>query len=141
MKYIITYTIVSTIFETIYLIISIKKGLKKFKQKPEYEYLKAFIQQLFLSAPMKRAKEMFWNWYTIPFVLTPIFIFVCQFLFPLSLFGLIKKSLGIKTKLQKESEAEEKSIEESKKKHDEWMKTEGDMNPIIEEPNFDEEIK
>ncbi len=144
MVYLIAYVIISVIFESIYIYVSFKKGLKKFKQNPNYEQFKAFYQALFSSASMMLLKTKFWNWYTISFVITPLFIFVCPFLFPSSLFSVLKKSVGYKSELEKKAEIEEKSMEEARKKSEEFMKNEGDMNPIepdFEIPDIDQEIK
>ena len=135
MKYLITYIVIAVIFQTIYTIISYKKALKKFKQKHEYDFLKHFYEDFFSSPSMRSLKLKIWNWYTIMFVFIPMSIFICQFLFPFSLLSIIKKLLGYKSKLQKEVDIEEKEMDEASKKHDEFMRTESDINPNMEEIN------
>lgn len=147
MIYLIAYIIISVVVQSIYLVVSFRKGLKKFKQKPEYEHYKAFYKSLMSSASMMLLKTKIWNWYTISFVITPLFIFICPFLLPSTLFTLLKKSVGYKSNLEIKAETEEKLMDEASAKSKEWMKNEGDMNPIIEEPinidkpDFNEEIK
>jgi len=140
MKYLIAYIIIAVIFEAIYFVVSFKKGLKKFKQKPEYEQYKAFYKSLMSSASMMLLKTKIWNWYTVSFVMIPLFIFVSPFLFPSSLFSLIKKMFGYKSKLEKKAEVEEKLSEEASIKAKEWMKNEGDMNHVDEEIIINEPI-
>ena len=133
MKYLIIYAVIAVIFEAIYIYIEFKKGLNKLKQKPEYEHYKSFYKAIFSTASMMLLKSKIWNWYTITFVFIPLFIFVSPFLFPSSLFSLIKKVFGYKSKLENKADIEEKLSEEASIKAKEWMENEGDINPFINE--------
>ena len=129
-KLIILYIVVSVIYNVIGFIIAYKQLMNKIEG---IDVLKGMKQMFLQSAQIKLLKSKIWNWYTILFLGVPLFIFISPFLFPLSLFKLIKKTFGYKSKLQKESEIEEKLMQDSQKKSEEFMKNEGDINPFINE--------
>ncbi len=138
MEYLIAYIILSVVFESIYLFFGIKNFKNKLKLKPEYAQYTSIYYALLERPSIQLLKQRLWNWYTITFIFTPLFIILSPFLLPPSLFSLIKKLFGYKSKLEKEAEIEEKSAEEARIRAEEWMKNEGDMNPPFDETFFNE---
>lgn len=139
MKYLIAYVIIAVIFESIYLIISWKKSKKEIEKKEQIKVFLNVMKRIYSqSASIKALKEKIWNWYTIPLVITPLFIIVASLIFPFTLFTVTRKGLGIKTELEKKAEVERKLMDEAQKKSEEFMKNEGECCiPVIE----GEEIK
>ncbi len=61
-----------------------------------------------------------------------LYIILCPILFLISFKNLFKKAIGYKSKLEKKAEEEARLFEESKKQSEEFMKTEGFINPNVE---------
>lgn len=141
MKLFIIYWIFAVLFETIYLYFGWQRAKKQLLANTGIQMFVSIAKQ---NANYQSLKRKIWNPYTIIFVAIPLGIIVSPFLLPLSLFSLVKKIIGYKTKLEKAAEEERKRFEESEKKHKEWMEKEGDINPFDftkEEKPIDVDIK
>lgn len=123
------YWIIAIVFETIYVYVSFKIEWKKVKKKEEqYSTVIAIIKAYKEQATYKLLWKKIFN----PITYVAVYILFCitsPIFFPFSLFKLIRKMFGYKTKLEKQSEIENQKAEEARKRHEEWMKTEGDMMP------------
>lgn len=126
MNYLLIYWIFSVIYESINIYFLRKSFLKKANEIDGIKLVKQYFME---SANFQNVKQKIWNPFTIIFGFTPLFIIISPFLLPLSLFSLIKKLTGYKTKLEKRAEAETKAMEEAQKRNEEWLRTEGERLP------------
>ncbi len=118
MKLLITYATFAIIYETVTLIIGYKSLKKRFSEL--HPYLKE-ITKLMAEPMLLFLKQRFWNWYTITFIIIPMYLVVCQYLFPYNLFHHIRRLLFGKSKLEKNIE----DIENSRKESADFMRNEG----------------
>lgn len=125
------YIIISVIYECVSVIFGYKKIKKKINERPDLQNFINVYKTSFLNTKNGQyIKSKVWNWYVIPFVYVPMFIIISQFLFPFSLFSHLRILIFGKSELQKEAENESKKYEDAKKESDDWLKNEGDVNPI-----------
>lgn len=134
MKIFIAYLIVAEIYESIHFIIGYRKLIK---YKNGNETIKEFILILLSSANMKMLFRRILNPFTIAFVGIPLVLIINLFIFPFSIFYLIRKALGIKSRLQIEAEKETEKIIQSerrpRRRSNDFMKTET-MHIDLSEP-------
>jgi len=116
------------IFEVIHLYIN----WVNFKKKMKKNETVMFMVEAFKKSPnFLRLWKMIYNPFTL-FVLLMILAIISPVVFIFSAFSLLKKLVGYKSKLQKQAEAEEKAMEEAKKKSEEFMK-----NEVVENIGFE----
>lgn len=124
------YIITSVVYECFNVFFSYKKIKKKINERPDLkDFINIYKTSFLNSKNGQYLKSKVWNWYIVSFVYVPMFIVISQFLFPFSLFSHLRKLIFGKSELQKEAEDESKKYEDAKKKSDEWLKNEGDINP------------
>jgi len=125
MKIIIIYSIIAVIYESIYVSIEWKKVKKKFLDNIS---IQMFLQMMSTSEAGKTIKKAFKNPFYI-FIGFLLFVVASPFLFPLSIFSLIKRAIKYESEAEKRMKAEAMSIEQAKKDSEEFMKHEGVFSP------------
>ncbi len=128
--FIIYYCLFTLAYEAIYILYSYKQAMKS-QQAQQFLTL---MKDYYNNSPSVR---MVYKTIMSPagFIFAFIIVFlVSPFMFPFSLYALIKKLFGIKSNLEKEAEKEAKQFEELKKRQEEFMKTEGIYEEDIKEP-------
>jgi len=109
------------VFEAVYTYISWLKFKKALKQQ---EFAKMVVEAYKQSPSFKLMVRIIFNPISCV-ILFSLFVIVSPLSFIWTIFGLSKKVIGYKSKLQKESEAELAAIEKAKKHSEDFMKNEG----------------
>lgn len=120
-KFFLYYWLFSIVFETIYAVYIWKDWSKKIKSNEFIIMLKKAIEY---SASLQLLFKTIFNPVTY-IMMYIIFVLISPLLFPASLFGIIKRATGYKSKLERKSEEEIKRMEQAKKRSEEFMRTEG----------------
>jgi len=126
-EYLLYYWAFAIVFETIYVYIIYKIWIRPIKEKGDpYTILK----EIFNSSKQASIFSLLFNPYSY-FVMYVLFCILTPLLFPMSLFSIIKKIVGWKSKKQKREAVEGKAYQEAKKAEDEYQKN-GGMPPSFE---------
>src|ERR1035437_787147 len=137
MMLLILYVIVAVVYHAVRFYIS----WRKFKKKAEVNQSWKAIKDVILTfANGRLLKKKLLNFYTIPLIVI-LAVITCCYILPFCIFDLLKKSVGYKTKTEKEAEEENRLMEEAHIKSQEFLKNEGrgDINDI--HVDFNEIIK
>jgi hypothetical protein len=106
------------IFSIVYESISFYFGYKDFKKKiSNNPRTKEFIDALMRHEQVKNFKRMIWN----PYVITVAIIIVSPFMLPVTIYGYFP------SKQKRKAKEERIAMEEAHKRHEEFMKNEGEM--------------
>lgn len=132
MKIFIAYVIVAEVYELIHFYIGCRKLLK---YKENNSWFRALFASLSASPNMRVLAKRVVNPFTIVFVGIPFILMLNLFIFPFSIFYLVRKWIGIKSDLEKKAEAESVAIEMAIRRNNDFMKNENMyIDPIEQQP-------
>lgn len=132
MKLLLIYVAVAVFFEAIELF----KGYRSIKKALQANDTVKMLKPMLMShAIVQQAIKYIWNWYTILFVMLPLFIIISPLIFPINYFYAIKRAFFGKTKLELAAEAEKKAMEAAEKEAKVFIETESGMPPTLSLPD------